>query len=411
MSLLDAYEADNAQALTNLRSMPPAAPRPRDGNAWTAPFRGIAAGALQIGASLSDEMKGFGSVMAATGTESAGGMFSLQDDKERAESIQARARLNAEGPDMDSEAGDALRDATKAFRPDPTTASFAERVLYDVPRFVAKAVAYMTTLTPVGGAVALGADEAITTSADLREQGVDRDTAAKVAALTGFAAGATALLPMSGSTVARSVGLYATGGPGAFIAQQAATREILNDASYAELAQQYDPLDPLGLAVSAIVPLPFLAHGVMGLRSAHSRVPQGEIDAAMVHNLTLQQDMHAAGAPEGAQRTAVIEPAPRQPEMPAALLEPDEAAQQAATQQRLMALAAERRPAARRGRMLPGYCNRLTMPAITTATEAMPPTTSSHVHKYTLDAFQFPPRARNPNNQVMPAITNSEPTK
>lgn len=335
MGLADAYQHEIDASLDNLAVMPPAPPQRIERSAWSAPFRGLAAGAMQAAASIADEVEGFGHVMGAAGTDSAGGMFSTQSPEERAQSIQARARLNAEGVDMDSEVGDALRGRVKDFRPDPNTAGLAEHILYEVPRFVVKAAGYMMAMTPLPGATALGADEALTTSADLRGLGVDKQAAFEVGALAGAVGGVTAVLPLTG-TILQRVGLAVVGGPGAFMAQMAGTRAVLDDASYGELAQQYDPLDPTGLAISALVPLPFLAHGIIGLRARAGRVPQTQIDAAMVHNLTLQQDVR----PPDVDPATVVEP--RQPEMPAPLAEPDEAAQHASAQMRLKSLATER---------------------------------------------------------------------
>jgi hypothetical protein len=123
---------------------------------------------------------------------------------------------------------------------------------------------------------------------------------------------------MAGSTLKATAALYLAGGPGGFMAQQAATRSILADANYEDLAKQYDPLDPLGLAVSTLIPLPFAAYGARAnLRAMRKAQPdatpapaaepapapartQDDIDAAMAHNLTLRADVHeAAGkAPE-----------------------------------------------------------------------------------------------------------------
>jgi hypothetical protein len=90
---------------------------------------------------------------------------------------------------------------------------------------------------------------------------------------------------MAGSTVKSTAGLYLAGGPGGYMAQQAATSKILEGAGYDEIAKQFDPLDPVGLTMSALIPLPF---AVMGLRAARSSPEL--VDAAMAHNLTAAQD-------------------------------------------------------------------------------------------------------------------------
>jgi cytochrome oxidase assembly protein ShyY1 len=134
---------------------------------------------------------------------------------------------------------------------------------------------------------------------------------------------------MMGSTLARTAALYVAGGPGGFMAQQAATRGILERADYGELAKKYDPLDPVGLGLSALIPLPFAAMGaarnIRGARGAVQDVPgqaprsdqeggnaevapaqtgapeapmtSEAIDAAMVHNLTLARSATEAMRP------------------------------------------------------------------------------------------------------------------
>ena len=62
------------------------------------------------------------------------------------------------------------------------------------------------------------------------------------------------------------------------MAQQALTREILQSGGYDTLGAQYDPLDPVGLAVSALIPAAFTAWGVRGQRIAAKQAA----DAAFV---------------------------------------------------------------------------------------------------------------------------------
>ncbi|HAV37456.1 MAG TPA: transglycosylase, partial [Massilia sp.] len=68
-------------------------------------------------------------------------------------------------------------------------------------------------------------------------------------------------------TLAQTAGLVAAGGPGGFIAQQAASKAILENAGYDKLADQYDPFDPVGLAVSTLVPSAFGAYAMRGARA------------------------------------------------------------------------------------------------------------------------------------------------
>ncbi|MFT3720418.1 hypothetical protein [Pseudorhodoferax sp.] len=262
-------------------------------NGWSAPLRGLAAGAAEMAAFGADALKGYGQVEAAAGAR-AGGMFSAQTEAERQESEQEAARIRAEGVDADSEIGRSLRNVGEDYRPDPATAGLAERLVFDLTRFLGKAVGYTATTGPAGPLM-LGADEAMVTSDDLQRQGVDRQTAQAAGAISGVAAAAGVVMPVAApGSVAKTLGLWAAGGPGAFIAQQVATRELLAEADYGEISQQFDPLDPVGLALSSLVPGAFAIHAVRGARA---RVTPEQVDALMTHDLTLQQDVREATPP------------------------------------------------------------------------------------------------------------------
>ncbi|MDP3224716.1 MAG: hypothetical protein Q8M96_16400, partial [Rubrivivax sp.] len=337
----DLYQNDTDAALDNLAAMPPerAKPVPK-WNGWSAPLRGLAAGISESGAFVADSVKGYGQTMAATGTASAGGMFSIPTDTEQQETEKQRASIAADDVDTDSNLGRSFRNVSRDYRPDPATASTAEKLTFDLTRFVTKAVGYTVAGGGVPGAVLLGADEGMTTGADLATQGVDKTTRTKVGALTGAAAAAGVLLPVAapGSYMA-TAGLWALGGPGSFVAQQSATRAILRDANYKELAEAYDPLDPVGLAVSSLVPAGFAAYAMHSAAratraqaamkpiagdappvapAAGAEPPKvagltpDETDAVMTHNLTLAQDVREATAPRQAE--AIMRgPQPRDP--------------------------------------------------------------------------------------------------
>jgi hypothetical protein len=134
-------------------------------------------------------------------------------------------------------------------------------------------------------------------SDELRQQGVDFQTRAKVGALTAGVTGLSVALPLAGNTLAKTGAYYLAGGPGGYVAQQAATSEILKRAGYAKIAEQFDPLDPVGLAMSALIPLPFAAYGARRIMKAGKgaepvkpaaepkpveTVPPEAVDAAMV---------------------------------------------------------------------------------------------------------------------------------
>ena len=145
-----------------------------------------------------------------------------------------------------SDLGDSLRDRGREFRPAPETASTAEQVLYGFARGASKIVAGAVA-GGIPGVLAAGAEEGFTASDELRRQGVDADTRGKAGLVQG-AGLALAALPAAGTTLKSTLALYAAGGPGGFMAQQALTREILQSAGYDKIGLGYDPTDPVGLA-------------------------------------------------------------------------------------------------------------------------------------------------------------------
>lgn len=290
---------DFADIAQTMAAMPPAPPKPAGkGSTWggllSAPLRGIGEAGAQVLGTAADIGSAWRYARDAT--------------------PEQRRAMDAGGVPVEqfsSDLGDSLRDRGREFRPDPMTAGVAEQLLYGFSRAGSKIVGG-TLLAGPAGALAAGIEEGVSAADDLRREGVALEARSKVGAIQG-AALAAAVLPVAGPTLKATAGLYLAGGPGGFIAQQAATRAVLKDAGYDEIAQRYDPLDPVGLALSALVPLPFAAWGAArNLRgstspktapaaadasmppvvAAERAAPREVVDAAMVHNLTLQQEVH-----------------------------------------------------------------------------------------------------------------------
>jgi hypothetical protein len=260
-------------ALQQIANSPRRAPPPAKFSVW-----GTASALPRGAAAATNESLAFGAdVVGALGTfnlgtnvpegasvlaDAAGGFGAPEDVRRQAQ----REILSGEA--ASSAVGDTLRDYGRWYRPDPVTAHAAEKMVFDFSRFATKAVGYSVLGGPMAGAALTGADEGITASDDLRREGVDAATRVAVGAITGATAAAGVALPVAGKTVVGTVGLTAVGGPISFVGQQAATRAILNNAGYEELAMQYDPLDPVGLFVSTLVPAGF---GAFALRSSARR--------------------------------------------------------------------------------------------------------------------------------------------
>jgi Zeta toxin len=300
---------------------PPQRPAPTsDRSAWGAPWRAVKAAAGEALGSTADVLKGFGAASAMALEADPIARAAVGERALREGAAEGRRQIDTDEALTSEGVGRAFRNVAAEQRPDPVTASTAENIVFGVVRPVAKLVIGGVVAGPFGIAGA-SLEEGFTQSEELRQQGVDFGTRTTVGALTAGANAAGAAMPMAGPTLKATAGLYLAGGPGAFIAQQAATSKILEHAGYDEIAKQYDPLDPTGLALSALIPLPFAAHGVArNIRAGKAakaapdaaaapvaetpapRMPTEVVDAAMVHNLTLRQDVHEAGAlkPESA---------------------------------------------------------------------------------------------------------------
>jgi len=300
----DLYQADNDAAISDLVRRPPA-PRPQSAkfSAWgllTAAPRGIGAGSNETAGGVADVLGAFGQVMGATDARTS--MFSAQTEEQRKQEESARRKMLDKGLDFD--AGDNFRSVAREWMPDPTTAHVAEQTVFQLARFGTKAVTAVATAGPVAGPALVGLDEALTTADDLKRQGVDAETRMQVGAVAGVTAALGVALPVAGRNAVQTAALVATGGPGAFIAQQAATRQILQDADYSQIAQQYDPLDPVGLAVSTLVPAGFGLWAMRGMRKGPAKAgetaPAGEArpDAAPVQDPAQTEPARPRPTPE-----------------------------------------------------------------------------------------------------------------
>lgn len=300
MSLLDLHTDDTISALPQRIEIPRA---PARFSAWSAVPRGVGEAGLQIGATAADVWGAFKTMRDAT--------------------PEQRKQIDRQGVPIEaysSTTGDGLRDIGRGLRPDPVDASAAEQVLYGFARGASKVVAG-AVVGGIPGVLAAGVEEGITQSDELRRAGVDAGTRMQAGLVQG-AGLALAALPAAGQTLAATAGLYLAGGPGGYLAQQALTRQILQRGGYEQQAAQFDPFDPVGLAVSALIPAPFAAFGLRANRRAaaaraaedfragpvpsqptavaeaaqQATMPRELVDAAMVSHLADVQQQHAGAA-------------------------------------------------------------------------------------------------------------------
>lgn len=274
MAIDDLFQTTTDKVLDDRVARPlrePPAPRSFGASLWgvaSAAPKGVGAGANESAGFFSDILGAYGEVQAGYARQLDPSLMldANAADKARAEGSGARSRINS-GDAFSTEMGTSFRATARSFAPDPGTAGTAEQLLFGLTRFATKAVGYSLAAGPVPGAVLTGADEGMTEADRLKGEGVDIGTRTKVGAIAGAVAGASVALPIAGTTLGRTAGLVAIGGPGGFIAQQAASKAILENAGYDKMADQYDPFDPVGLAVSTLVPAGFGAYALRGARA------------------------------------------------------------------------------------------------------------------------------------------------
>lgn len=224
---------------------------------------GGVANTLAFGAELTGA---FGDVAGAGGFNQ-GGMFSTPTAQEKLEQDAAAKRLREQGPEFSNEAGDSFRQRGKDIMPDPTSTHASEQVVAGVAQFATQAIGYAATTGPAAPFLLAG-DVGMAEADKLKQQGVDLGTRTKAGAVAGAVAGVSIALPVAiPGSVAKTAALVVAGGPGGFVAQNAAERAILNNAGYEKIGSTYDPLDPVGLTLATLVPAGFGAVAVRGARA------------------------------------------------------------------------------------------------------------------------------------------------
>jgi len=223
------------------------------GGLLKAPFQGVGSGAAEMLAFGSEVTGAFGQVAGAY--PEALGVTELSD-QQRKQTEEARRKLLSAGVEPSNEAGDIFRQRARDIMPDPESTHASAQVVAGLSAFATKAAGYAVGFGPAAPAL-FGGDVALTEADKLKQEGVDVSTRTKAAAVQGVVAGASLVVPIVGKTAAQTVGLVGVAGPGGFVAQTAAERSILKGAGYDKLAEQYDPLDPVGLALATLVPAAF----------------------------------------------------------------------------------------------------------------------------------------------------------
>lgn len=187
--------------------------------------------------------------------------------------------------------------AQQQYAPDPELSTTAAQIVYGASKELSKiglAAAAALPLTAlgapgaaVGGVTAVGyaLNSGIQSFNEQLDQGIDPETAEKVATVGGIAGGLGVIIP--GGFGLRTLGNAAVGAGvnmGFGIAERATIHKILENADYSQAAEQYDPADPTSLAIEGIL------GGVVGAVSARRgsvTVTKETEDAARVREQTL----------------------------------------------------------------------------------------------------------------------------
>jgi soluble lytic murein transglycosylase-like protein len=285
MDINDPYASDTLTAISDANARPrPAPPEPtpnwfmRDdnpvGTAAASIGKGVVSGGIATAGFWSDIVGAFGDVQAGYGAQADPAL--LVDPEARRkfaeQSADPAARVQS-GAAFSSELGSALYGVSAGFNPNPATSNVVDRTLFGFSSTASRALGYSLAGGPLIGATLTAADVGSEAAQRLKEQGVDIGTRSAVGAVEGLGAGLGVVAPVAGSTVLRTAALVAGAGPGAYVAQTAATKAILENAGYDKIANQYDPFDPVGLAVSTAVPAFFGGLHMRGAARAAAAAP------------------------------------------------------------------------------------------------------------------------------------------
>ncbi|WP_321878484.1 lytic transglycosylase domain-containing protein [Paraburkholderia bannensis] len=244
---------------------PPITPTTSIGSIARAVGRGIGQGATSLFGAAADTAAGL-SQLYVDPEMLAGNPDLVQQADARVNAALAKASA---GHLFESRVGTAAYDLADTLKADPTNSTTIDQVVQGAVSGLTQIVPAAVLGGPLAGAAVGGAAIGMGRAEDLKRQGVDVGTRTAAGAVEGAIGGAGAVLPVAGSTLARTAALVGIGGPGLSIAQGAAEKAILRNANYDGLADQINPLDPVNLAASTLVAGVFGGvHVALGARAA-----------------------------------------------------------------------------------------------------------------------------------------------
>lgn len=223
--------------------------------------------------------------------------------------IPGSSWLNEQAQEI-SGIADTARENAKKLTPDPATTGTAAQVLNSLSSGITRYTVGALAGGPVGGALTVGSTEANSRYQELRDQGVDEETARASAGLAGITSAAGAFMPGGyGSTLLTRLATGAGANVGFGMANRYLDHKILEDGGYHEMADQQRALDSAQLLTDTVLGFGFggLAHLHAGAGEARvnatptwtptPREVPGVEDAALTANLALRDRAAAPGVP------------------------------------------------------------------------------------------------------------------
>ncbi|SMG01073.1 lytic transglycosylase domain-containing protein [Burkholderia singularis] len=227
--------------------------------------RGVGQGSTALFGAASDLVAGLSQAYVDPDTLTLNPQAQADADKQINEAV-AKQRA---GHLFESALGTRAYDLSDTFKPDPTRTTAIDQTVQGVVSGLTQIVPAAVLGGPLAGAAVGGTSIGMSRAEDLKRQGVDVGTRTSVGAVEGAITAAGAVLPVAGTTLARTAGLVAAGGPGAAIAQATIEKAILRNADYDHLADQIDPLDPVNIAASTLMAGAFAGvHTAVSARAA-----------------------------------------------------------------------------------------------------------------------------------------------
>lgn len=180
-----------------------------------------------------------------------------------------------------SEVARQFRERAQDYLPDPASVGMAGQITHGVLSSLTKAGAYAVAGGPAAP-VLFGADLGINRAQELSDKGVDGGTAALAGAVTGVTSAVGMRLPAAmGSTRLQSAAIGAAVNPALNVVEIGGIHALLETADYEGIAAQYQPFDPVNLAVAAVTGAAFGAGFHRGKPATAPRLTPDEHAAAL----------------------------------------------------------------------------------------------------------------------------------